>query len=50
MRRLREEEEDDDDDGDDKENGNDGEEILRSRVLRNWRDKGRYGPIRYYLC
>ena len=49
MRRLREEE-DDDDERDDEEKGNDGEEILRSCVLRNWRDNGTYGPIRYYLC
>ena len=49
MRRLREEEDDDDDERDDEENGKDGEEILRSCVLRNWRDKGMYGPIRYYL-
>ena len=49
MRRLKEEEDDDDDKRDDEENGNNGEEIIRSRVLRNWRDKGTYGPIRYYL-
>ena len=50
MRRLREEEGDDDDERDDEENGNYGEEIVTSCVLRNWRGKGTYGPIRYYLC
>ena len=47
---LREKEEDDDDERDHEENGNDDEEILRSCVLRNWRNKGNYGPITYYLC
>ena len=42
MRRLREEEGDDDDERDDEENGNYGEEIVTSCVLRNWRGKGIY--------